>query len=224
MGFMDKLKNALAPDWNDAEPTFRERHKSTEEFERFRPVHQYGYSMGRNEQYASRQFDDVETDLRAGWTDDAVKQHGQWNDVREHVRNAYTRGQERTMQLKEEQLSVGKRTVEKGAVGVTKRVETQHVTESVPVTREEVTIERRPVNEVRAATDSDFREEHISVPVREEELVVDKRPVVKEEIAIRKEAVTGTQSVGADLKKERVDIVDTTRETVTKKDSDIRDR
>ena len=224
MGFMDKLKNALAPDWNEEETNFRLRHGSDEEFNRYRPVHQYGYSAGRDERYVSRKFDEVEGDLRTGWTADAEKQYGKWDDVRGYVRDAYTRGQERTLKLKEEQLAVGKRTVEKGEVGINKRVDTEHVTERVPLTREEVTIERRPVNEVRAASDADFSEETIRVPVREEEAVVEKRAVVKEEVGIKKHAVTDTKEIGADLKKERAEIVDTTRDTVRGKDSDIRDR
>ena len=217
MGFIDKLKKALTPDWNDEETYFRERHSARGggEYERFRPAYPYGYVAGRSEQYRGRGFADVETDLRRDWTGDVEKQYGSWDNVRDYVGEAYRHGQERTMTLSEEELAVGKRTVQAGEVNVQKRVETDRASETVPVTREEVTVERRPVTDGRLASDADFSEEHIRVPVREEEVVAEKRPVVKEEIAVKKHAVTGTERVEADLRKERADVVDTTKARTT---------
>src|SRR5215207_7379500 len=48
--------------------------------------------------------------------------------------------------VSEEQLNVGKRQVQAGEVGVRKNVETRHVEQEVPLTREEVTVERRPLS------------------------------------------------------------------------------
>jgi stress response protein YsnF len=62
------------------------------------------------------------------------------------------RAREARLVLSEEQLSIGKRTVQAGEVGVRKTVETEHVRETVPVMREEVTIERHPVTSATAAT------------------------------------------------------------------------
>ena len=49
------------------------------------------------------------------------------------------------------------------------------------------------------------------MPLHAEEVVVEKRPVVKEEIVVRKHAVQDTENVEADLRRERVDVEDTTR-------------
>lgn len=107
----------------------------------------------------------------------------------------------------EEELAVGKRTVEAGSVGVSKHVETEHVKQAVPVTREEVTVERRPVSGAAAHTgDARIEDGEIRVPVMEEEVVATKRAVVKEEVVIRKEAVQDEKIVEADLRKERIDI------------------
>ena len=220
MGFMDKLKNALTPDWNEAEQSFRQRHTAQGEYDRYRPAYQFGYAAGRNDQYRGRAFADIEADLRRDWTDDAVQQYGSWDSVRTYVGDAYQHGQERTMTLSEEELAVGKRTVQAGAVDVQKRVETERVSESVPLKREEVTVERRPVADGQLASNATFQEEHIRVPIREEEAVVEKRPVVKEEIAVKKHAVTDVENVEADLRKERAEVVDTTRTRTEKTQRD----
>ena len=105
----------------------------------------------------------------------------------------------------EEELAIGKRAVEAGEVGVRKTIETERVRESVPVRREEVTVERRPV-EAGAAGDAELREETIRVPVTEEEVTVEKRVVPKEEVVIRKEAVQEEQIVEDTVRKERIDV------------------
>lgn len=105
----------------------------------------------------------------------------------------------------EEELAIGKRQVEAGAVDVRKRVETERVQKQVPVSREEVTVERRPATGAGAGT-GDIGSEDIRVPLMAEELVVDKRAVPKEEVIIRKQTVQDTKTVEADVKKERVDV------------------
>lgn len=81
----------------------------------------------------------------------------------------------------EEELAVGKRSVQAGELAIRKRVSTGHVRKQVPLSHDEVTVERRPVHEVRASA-ADMRDQDIRVPLRAEEAVVEKRPVVKEEI------------------------------------------
>jgi len=61
----------------------------------------------------------------------------------------------------------------------------------VPKRREEVSVERIPV-EGREAPEVEIGEDEIVVPVTEEEVVVEKRPEVKEQIAeedVRREEV-----------------------------------
>jgi uncharacterized protein (TIGR02271 family) len=106
----------------------------------------------------------------------------------------------------EEELAIGKRPVEAGAVSIRKRVETQHVTQPVSTTHEEVTVERRPVANADAAARADIGEDEVRIPVYEDEVVVDKRRVLKEELVVKKHAVQDTETVEADLRKERVDV------------------
>jgi uncharacterized protein (TIGR02271 family) len=108
--------------------------------------------------------------------------------------------------LSEEQLAVGKRQVQAGEVGVRKNVETRHVEQEVPLMREEVSVERRPLSADSATGDISISDGEIRVPVMREEAVVQKRLVPTEEIIIRKTAVRSTETVGADLRRERVEV------------------
>jgi uncharacterized protein (TIGR02271 family) len=101
----------------------------------------------------------------------------------------------------------GKRQVQAGEVDVRKTVETKHVEQPVTRRREEVEVERRPIQGDQPVTGAaDIKEGETRIPLMEEEIVVEKRPVAKEEVVIRKHAVEDTENVGADLKKERVDV------------------
>src|SRR5688572_15040141 len=107
----------------------------------------------------------------------------------------------------EEELDVSKRQVRAGDVEIRKTVETERVREPVTRMREEVTIDRRPV-EGQHAGDVEIGDDEIRVPVVEEEVVVEKRPVVKEEIVVKKRAVADERTVEADVRRERIDVDD----------------
>jgi len=104
----------------------------------------------------------------------------------------------------EEEVRIGKRDVEAGEVVVAKHVETERVREDVPLERERVRIERRPVSEAYGS--AQIGEDEIRVPVVEEELVVEKRAVVKEELVISKERVPDVETVDTEVRRERFDI------------------
>ena len=119
------------------------------------------------------------------------------------------------MRRSEEELRVGTREREAGAVRVRKRVRTDRERILVPKKRVEVTVERVPVEGEAASTvgevaGSEIGEDEIVVPVVEEEVVVEKRPVVKEEIRIRKEVVEETEVVEEDVRREEVEVDDET--------------
>jgi uncharacterized protein (TIGR02271 family) len=109
--------------------------------------------------------------------------------------------------LAEEELSVGRRAVPAGEVGVRKLVETRRVQQSVPVMREEVTVERRAVTGVDAATARvEVTEDEVRIPIFSEEVVVEKRVVPREEYIVRKRTVTETRTVEEDLRRERLEV------------------
>jgi len=108
------------------------------------------------------------------------------------------------IEVREEELRPRKTTVKKGEVKVRKDVVTEHKTLSVPVTREEVVVERRPANGRRAAAGAVGSSQEIRIPVLKEEVHVEKTPVVKEEVRVGKRRVQGTQEVAGTVRKERV--------------------
>lgn len=114
--------------------------------------------------------------------------------------------QETRVPLAEEEVEVQKRVREKGAVRVTKQVRTEEKLVSVPVTREEVRVERVPVQPGRPADEAAFRGDTVTVPVTEEQVEIRKRPVVKEELRVSKRARTDEQRVGTTVRKEEVDV------------------
>ncbi len=118
------------------------------------------------------------------------------------------RGTEERMTLSEEELAVGTRQVRAGEVEVEKRVETEHVRREVPLTHEEVTVERRPIEGgmVAGGLNNTIGEDHIRVGLTAEEAVVEKRVVPKEELVVRKQEVTEERTVEADLRSERAEV------------------
>ena len=111
------------------------------------------------------------------------------------------------MVLSEEELAIGKRQVAAGEVDVRKHVETEHVRREVPLRHEEVEVERRPITDGYSATGATIgRDEDIRVPLHAEEAVVEKRVVPKEELVVRKHQVTETETVDADLRRERAEV------------------
>ena len=115
------------------------------------------------------------------------------------------------VQRSEEEVRTGTRGREAGAVKVRKSVRTEREQVRVPKRREEVDIERVP-GEGREASGAEIGEddEVVVVQVLEEEVVVSKRVVVKEEIRLRKVVVEEEEVVEVNLRKEEVDIEDTT--------------
>ncbi len=117
---------------------------------------------------------------------------------------------EMRVQRSEEELRVGTREHEAGSVNVRKRVRTEREQVRVPRKREEVHVERVPVEGRERASEDEIGDDEIRVPVIEEEIVVEKRPVVKEELRIRKDVVEDEEIVEEDVRKEEVEIDDET--------------
>jgi uncharacterized protein (TIGR02271 family) len=110
-----------------------------------------------------------------------------------------------TMKVHEEQLRASKTPVTTGEVRVRKEVVTENQTLQVPVTREEVVIQRRPASG-GASTGNIKAGEEVRIPVKEEQVRVGKETVVKEEVSVGKRKVTGTETVSGTVRKERVKV------------------
>lgn len=60
-------------------------------YEQVRPAYVAGHLAGRNPDYGGRSFEEIEGDLRCGWTGRVVEQCGEWPAVRGHARAAFER-------------------------------------------------------------------------------------------------------------------------------------
>lgn len=59
-------------------------------FDDVKPAYYLGHLASRNPEYRNRTFDEIETDLRSGWSSD--KKFGSWDVVRSYASEGYTRG------------------------------------------------------------------------------------------------------------------------------------
>ncbi len=112
------------------------------------------------------------------------------------------------MTRSEEQLRVGKEQVETGRARLRKYVVTENVTQTIPVQREEVRIEREPITDANrgAATDGPaISEEEHEVTLHEERPVVQKEAVPVERVRLGTETVTDERQVDEQVRKEQID-------------------
>lgn len=130
------------------------------------------------------------------------------NRTDDELRAARTRDEEVRVPVVEEEIAVGKRTVETGGgVRVHKEVTEQPVREAVSLHEEHVTVDRRPVD--RPADPSDLRAfENQTVEMREmaEEAVVEKRARVVEEVVVGKESSNRTEQISDTIRKTDVKV------------------
>ncbi len=107
----------------------------------------------------------------------------------------------------EEDISIGKREVERGHVRIYSRVTEQPVEEAVRLREEKVTVERRPVD--RPATEADFAaagKDVIEMTETAEEPVVTKQARVVEEVVVHKEVTEHTETVRGTERHTEVDV------------------
>lgn len=111
---------------------------------------------------------------------------------------------DQTLQLREEELTARKRSVETGEVTLSKDVVSEQRSLDVPVTREEVMIERHPVDRRPSDRPISGSGQTISVPVHEEQVRAEKRTVVYEEVGLDKRAVQQTEHVSDTVRREEL--------------------
>lgn len=112
--------------------------------------------------------------------------------------------EEETIPLTEERLDVSKTSQENQAT-ITKKPVKETKTVEVPLTREEVSIERRPASGQTEAQSPIQSEKDIKIPLKREEAKVSKKPYVKEEAVIKKKAFTDTKEITEDVTSEELD-------------------
>jgi uncharacterized protein (TIGR02271 family) len=115
------------------------------------------------------------------------------------------------MTRSEEELHVGTEQREHGRARLRKYVVEDEVTQTVPVRREEVRIEREPITDANAGSATDgpqISEEEHEVVLHEEQPVAEKRVVPKERVRLDKDVETSEEQVSDTVRQERIDVDD----------------
>jgi uncharacterized protein (TIGR02271 family) len=121
--------------------------------------------------------------------------------------------EETTVPLTEERLDASKRESTREAT-ITKEPVTETKTVEVPVTHEEISVERRPASagSTTAAERPVQSKTETKVPLKQEEVQVTKQPYVKEEVSVKKKPVTETRTVNEQVRSEKVKVKGTSGE------------
>lgn len=163
---------------------------------------------------------------------DILHRHGAYDASADTTRLG-SGGGNRVVPIREERLQINKQVVQTGEVIIRKRVITENKTFTIPVTREEVTIERLPANGSPVAatdrthnetfpgnrTDADATNSNmidggemlnnggtIRILVREEQVMLNKQTVVVEEIVVHKQQIQETRQISDTVKHEEVHV------------------
>jgi len=121
------------------------------------------------------------------------------------------RGGDDAMTRSEERLNVDTRTEQTGRARLRKYVVTEQQQMTVPVSREEVRLEREPVTDANrdaAYAGPDLTESEHEVTLRTERPVVDKETVPVERVRLGKQTVTDEETVRGEVRKEQVELDD----------------
>jgi uncharacterized protein (TIGR02271 family) len=113
------------------------------------------------------------------------------------------------MTRSEEELVVGTATVETGRARLRKWVESQPVTQTATVRREEVRVEREPItdaNREQAMSGPEISEEEHELVLHEERPVVQKEVVPKERVRLSAEQVSNEAEIHEELRKEHIEV------------------
>ncbi len=158
--------------------------------------YQAGAAAG-NEYYADRDREPRATDYEQG----AGQGDGHYG----------TRGDgigDDAMTRSEERLNVGTEREQTGRARLRKYVATEHQSVDVPVTREEVRLEREPITDANrddAFRGPDLTESEHEVTLHEERPVVQTETVPVERVRLGKESVTEERTVGGEVRKEQIE-------------------
>jgi uncharacterized protein (TIGR02271 family) len=106
-----------------------------------------------------------------------------------------------------EQLDVGTEVRETGRVRLRKHTYTDTETVEVPVSREEVVVEREPIDPDSAEARGDTGDEEVVVTTREEVPVVDKTATA-EKVTVDKTRVQDTERVAGTVQREDIEVED----------------
>ncbi len=145
-------------------------------------------------------------------TDNSSRMIGRERDsVATDAAAALERDGEIRIPIASERLNIAKQVVDLGELRIHKRVEQIEEVQRVPVTHDELVVERIPMNQpldapMQPRTENDV----LIIPVMKEVLVVQRQLVLIEEVRVSKRYVTEEHEVREPVRRERVELEDAT--------------
>ncbi|MEL7350384.1 MAG: DUF2382 domain-containing protein [Cyanobacteria bacterium P01_A01_bin.116] len=163
---------------------------------------------------------DYEESVRGIYRENAVSQSAPVNGAAAYTQETYSydndadlydfpQKEERNqpIRLYEERLVADKNRVKTGDVVVSKRVETETASVSVPLEKERVVIERTTPTAATATASHDFNDGEVArVEVYEDRANVHTESVLREEVNVRKESEQDMVSKEATIRREELDV------------------
>lgn len=149
----------------------------------------------------------------SGNNSDEFYNHDHFNEA-----NLYSQNKEgeTLIPVIEENINVGKQTVETGGAYIRSKIIEQPVEQTIQLQEEHVKVERTPVDKPLGSTDFDaFKEGVIELKEYAEVPVVSKEACVVEEVVIGKEVTERTETVKDTVRKTEVDVENVTPENNT---------
>ena len=193
----------------DAPKIDTDGHLSPQEEQELYRHYGMGTSTGQTDTTTTGRTDTVTT----GRTDTtaAMGTSGMQTETNEHGtvgRDTSGPTTDQAMTRSEEQLRVGTTTEEVGRARLRKYVVTENVSKTVPVTREEVRVEREPITDANVGNAMDgpaISEEEHEVTLHAERPVVEKEAVPVERVRLDTETVTEQVTVDETVRKEQIE-------------------
>jgi uncharacterized protein (TIGR02271 family) len=159
-------------------------------------------------------------EVEAGRTVVVVESYGHAQEARDilyrfgaYDASSHREDSERIIPVREEELRIHKQAVPTGEIIVRKEIITEQKTFTVPVTHEELVIERRSGESTDQATyQGELADEVLKdggtlrIMLREEHVRIEKQPVVKEEILISKRQIQEARHLEETLRREEAHI------------------
>ena len=135
---------------------------------------------------------------------DEFYEHEHFNENNLYQRRRAEATEATTIPVIEEQLQIGKKTVETGGVRLRSRIIETPVEEDIRLKEEHVKVERESVN--RPATEADFQQGIIEATETAEVPVVSKEAHIVEEVTLNKEVREHEHTINETLRSTEVDV------------------
>ena len=172
-----------------------------------------------------------DTDRRDRTTDTDYERNRAYDDTSDRRTDIGDKtGLDTTFNRIEENLEVGKQTVERGGVRVRSRIVEKPVEENVRLREEHVNVERNPVDREASRDElENFKEQDIELTERAEVPVVNKQARVVEEIKVTKDVNEREEKVHDTVRHTEVDVDNLKKDDLRNRtdadyDADTRDR